>query len=229
MCAAVSGRCFTSQFLFGKSANRGECLQPCRRSYLVKDEDGNELRLENNRVMSAKDLCTVRFIEEMKKAGVKGFKIEGRNRDARYVDKVVRIYRKALDKKLSEKEINESAEELDKVYNRGFSEGFYLKAPGVEDFSKAENSSAKERKSFAGKVSHYYSGIGVGLLKLSSELKQGDKIIVIGKTTGFLECQVDSIEKENKKISKGVKGDEVGIKLPRVRKNDEVYVVEENF
>ena len=106
MCVAVSGRCFTSQFLFNRSANRGACLHPCRRSYVVKDkQEGWELEIENNKVMSAKDLCTLPFVEKMKSAGITCFKIEGRNRDPRYVDTVVRIYRKALDKKLNKKEI----------------------------------------------------------------------------------------------------------------------------
>ncbi|MEI6243032.1 MAG: U32 family peptidase, partial [Chlamydiota bacterium] len=103
LCVSESGRCFTSQFLFKRSANRGDCLQPCRRAYQVKDEEGNQLKLVNNTVMSAKDLCTLPFIEELKKAGVTSFKIEGRNREPEYVDTVVRVYRKALDKKLNEK------------------------------------------------------------------------------------------------------------------------------
>ena len=97
MCVAVSGRCFTSQFLFNKSANRGNCLHLCRRSYIVKDsQTGYELKLENNKIMSAKDLCTLKFIEKMKKSGIRFFKIEGRNRDARYVDAVVKVYKRAL-------------------------------------------------------------------------------------------------------------------------------------
>src|SRR3989344_3230260 len=105
MCVSISGRCFTSQFLFKKSANRGECLHPCRRTYTITDEENNELKLENSCVMSAKDLCTLPFIDKMKKAGITSFKIEGRNRDPRYVDAVVRIYRKAIDKKLTKQEI----------------------------------------------------------------------------------------------------------------------------
>ena len=106
MCLAVSGRCLMSQFLFNKSANRGECIHPCRRSYIIKDEqEGYELEIENNHILSAKDLCTLPFIEKLKKAGITCFKIEGRNRDARYIDSVVRIYRKALDKKLTKQEI----------------------------------------------------------------------------------------------------------------------------
>ena len=157
MCVAVSGRCFTSQFLFNKSANRGECLHPCRRSYLVKDkQEGYELELENDKVMSAKDLCTLPLIEKMKKAGITVFKIEGRNRDPRYVDTVVRIYRKALDKKLSKKEIERGMKELESIYNKGFSSGFYLGKPTPKDFASMEHSASAIKKHFIGKILHYF-------------------------------------------------------------------------
>ena len=226
MCVALSGRCFTSQFLFNRSANRGQCIHPCRRSYLVKDlQEGYELKLENNKVMSAKDLCTLPFIEKLKSAGIKAFKIEGRNRDARYVETVVRIYRKALDKKLTEQEIQEFLEELKKVYNRGFSSGFYLGSPTNEDFAKVEHSAATEKKHFIGKIEHYYSKAQVGTIKLVSNLKVGDEIVIIGNKTGIKKTKINSIEIKNKSFSKATKGQEVGIKLPLVRKNDQVYVV----
>ncbi|VVB82127.1 Peptidase family U32 [uncultured archaeon] len=225
MCVAVSGRCFTSQFLFNKSANRGECLHPCRRSYLVKDEEGNELKIENSRILSAKDLCTLPFIEKMKKAGIKSFKIEGRNRDARYVDAVVKVYRKALDKKLNKKEIGEGIKELEKIYNKGFSSGFYLKMPTSDDFSKTEHNSSPEKKHFVGRITHYFDNVGVAAIKLVSELKIGDKVIVIGKTTGIVHSEVNSMEMKNKSVLKAGKGNEVGIKLPKVRQNDEVYLI----
>ncbi len=225
MCVAVSGRCFTSQFLFNKSANRGECLHPCRRSYVVKDEEGNELKIDNSRIMSAKDLCTLPFIEKMKKAGIKAFKIEGRNRDARYVDTVVRIYRKALDKELSQKEIKEGIKELEKIYNKGYSSGFYLKIPTADDFAKMENNASSEKKHFVGKITHYFNRAGVAAVKLVSELKLEDEIVVIGKMTGIIHSSVKSMQIKNRCIKKAKKGDEVGIKLPIVRKNDEVYLI----
>ncbi|MDO8528460.1 MAG: peptidase U32 family protein [Nanoarchaeota archaeon] len=229
MCVSVSGRCFTSQFLFNKSANRGECLHPCRRTYLVKDEEGNELKIENSRIFSAKDLCTLPFIEQMKDAGIVSFKIEGRNRDARYVDAVVRIYRKALDKKLTEKELKDSLKELERIYNKGYSSGFYIKLPTSDDFSKTENSSATEKKHFVGKVIHYFDKVGVAAIKLNSELKIGDEIIIIGDLTGIISSKVSRIEINKKIVSKAKKGSEVGIKLPKVRKNDEVYVLIKNL
>ena len=228
MCVSVSGRCFTSQFLFNKSANRGECLHPCRRTYQVKDEEGNELKVNNSRIFSAKDLCTLPFIEKMKQAGITSFKIEGRNRDARYVDIVVKIYRKAIDKKLTEQELKQSIEELRKVYNRKFSSGFYNKIPTSDDFTNTENSEATEKKHFVGKVLHYFSKLGVATIKVASQIKVGDNIIIIGKTTGIEKAKIEQIEIKNKPVQKAKKGDEIGIKLKKVRKNDEVYVVIKN-
>ncbi len=229
MCIAVSGRCFTSQFLFGKSANRGECRHPCRRSYIVKDtQEEFELGVENDKIFSAKDLCTLPFIEKMKQAGIKSFKIEGRGRDARYVESVVRVYRKALDKKLTKKEIDDGIKELKKVYNKGFSSGFYLKIPTAEDFSKTEHSTATEKKHFVGKVIHYFPKAEVAAVRLVSELKVGDEIVVIGNETGIIKSKIKRIEIKNKSIDKAKKGDDVGIKLSLVRKNDEVYVIKKN-
>jgi len=229
LCVSISGRCFTSQFLFNKSANRGECLHPCRRTYIVKDDEGNELKLENSRVMSAKDLCTLPFIEKMKKAGIKAYKIEGRNRDARYVDTVVRIYRKALDKKLSEQEIKEGIKELEKIYNKGYSSGFYLKMPTRDDFARIEHNASNEKKHFVGKVTHYFDKIKVAAVKLVSDLKLGDEIIIIGKTTGIVKEKINSIEINKKSINKAERGDEIGIPVSDfVRKNDEVYLIIKN-
>lgn len=229
MCVAVSGRCFTSQFLFNRSANRGECIHPCRRSYKITDkQEGYELELENDKVLSAKDLCTLPFIEKLKKAGITSFKIEGRNRDPRYVDVVTRVYKNALDKKLTKKEVENSLEELKNVYNREFSSGFYLGLPTKDDFARVEHSAAKEKKHFVGKVLHYYPKVKVATIKLVSNIKVSDSIVVIGKTTGIKNSKINSIEIKNKKISKAKKGDEVGIKLPLVRKNDEVYIIKKN-
>jgi len=226
MCVSISGRCFMSQFLFNKSANRGQCIHPCRRSYIVKDkQEGYELEVENDKIMSAKDLCTLPFIEKLKKAGIKTFKIEGRNRDSRYVDTVVRVYRKALDKKLTKAEIKEAIEKLKKVYNRSFSSGFYLGVPTSDDFAKIEHSAATEKKHFVGKINHYFPKIQVATIKLVSELKVGDKIVVIGKTTGLEKAKVERLEIKNKSVEKAKKSQEVGLKLPLVRKNDEVYKI----
>jgi len=226
MCVSVSGRCFTSQFLFGKSANRGECIHPCRRTYTVKDtQEGYELKLQNNKVLSAKDLCTLPFIEKMKKAGITSFKIEGRNRDPRYVDTVVKVYRKAIDNKLSKKQIKQGIEELKKVYNREFSSGFYLKMPTSDDFAKIEHSASTEKKHFIGKITHYYPNIKVATIKLVSTLNIGDEIIIIGKTTGLEKSKINRIEIKHKPVKRAIKGQEIGIKLHKCRKNDDVYVI----
>jgi len=230
MCISVSGRCFMSQHLFNSSANRGQCIHPCRREYIITDtQQGKQLKVQNNHILSAKDLCTLPFIEKLKSAGITCFKIEGRNRDPRYIDTVVRIYRKAIDKKLTEKEIKKSLEELKSVYTKGFSSGFYLGMPTSDDISKTEHSSATKKKHFVGKIKKYYPKIKVAEIKLVSELKLNDEIIIVGKTTGLVKQKVLSMEIKNKQIKKAQKDDEVGIKIiSKVRKGDDVYVVKEN-
>jgi putative protease len=226
MCVSESGRCFTSQFLFNRSANRGDCLQPCRRSYTINDEEGNELVLENNTVMSAKDLCTLPFINKIKAAGVKAFKIEGRNREPEYVDTVVRVYRKAIDKKLNEKQIKEELKELNKVYNRGFSSGFYLGTPTNDDFARVEHSSSSQRKEFIGEVVHYFPKVSVAAIKINAgEIKIGDELLIMSEKTGLVRHKIDRIEINRNSVSTAVKGNEVGIKIFGVRKKDLVYKI----
>jgi len=229
MCVSVSGRCFTSQFLHCKSANRGECAHPCRRAYKVIDDEGNELRLENNRIMSAKDLCTLPFINKMKKAGIRAFKIEGRNRGAEYVSLVTKVYRKALDKKLSAAEIKSGLEELRKVYNRGFSSGFYIKMPTADDFSCSDSGEAGETKQVIGRIEKYWPKVGVAAVKIfARRLKLGDEIYISGDKTGIKRAKIESMEINHKRVEEAKKGQLVGIKVPQCRKNDEVYLIEKN-
>lgn len=228
MCVAVSGRCFMSQYSQGASANRGQCAQLCRRSWQITDDSGNKLKLENSRVMSAKDLCTLPFIEEMKKAGIKIFKIEGRNRNPEYVYTVVREYRKALDKKLSHEEIVEGLDRLKKVYNRGFSSGFYLKMPTADDFSFSENGEQSEKKEFVGKVYKYWPKSKACAMKLNAgKIKVGDEVYLTSDSMGIKRAKVKSIELERKSVKSAKKGDDIGIdfgvKLP---KGTEVYVIQ---
>ncbi len=226
MCVAVSGRCFMSQELFGRSANRGMCTQVCRRSYTIRDDEGRELKVNRNTVLSAKDLCALPFMDKLKEAGIVSFKIEGRNRDARYVDTVVKVYRKAIDRNLTKEEVEEGLKELEKVYNKGFSSGFYLGVPTNDDFSTVENSAATTEKKFVGKITHYYPKAGVGtILILTGELKVGDNIAVIGRTTGIENLKISTMEIGKKPVSVVTKGEEVGIKLPRVREGDDVYLI----
>ncbi|PIN77812.1 protease [Candidatus Woesearchaeota archaeon CG10_big_fil_rev_8_21_14_0_10_34_12] len=226
MCVSVSGRCFTSQFLQNKSANRGQCTHPCRRFYSIRDQDGYELKLENNRVMSAKDLCCLPFIEKLKQAGIISFKIEGRGRNPEYVYAVTKIYRKALDNKLSQKELNESMEQLKKIYNRGFSSGFYIKLPTSDDFSRSEHGESTERKEFIGKIDKYWPNISVAAFKLNSgKLKIGDEVYIIGDKTGIKRTRISSMEINNNPIKQANKSQIIGIKLPECRKGDDVYLI----
>jgi putative protease len=228
MCVSISGRCFTSQFQDNLSANRGKCSHPCRRAYEIKDltNPKRKLRLENNRVMSAKDLCTLPFVEQMKKAGITSFKIEGRNRNAEYVSIVIREYRKALDKKLSKKEIKQSITNLKKAYNRGFSSGFYLKMPTSDDFSFTENGEQTEFKEYVGRIEKYWPKAKAASLKMhAGKIKVGDEIYLISKDKAIKRIKVPSMEKHRKKIKQAKKGDEIGIKLHACERGTLVYKI----
>jgi U32 family peptidase len=226
MCVAVSGRCFMSQHVHGLSANRGKCAQLCRRAWHVKDDNGNELKMENSRVMSAKDLCALPFIDRMKKAGIVSFKIEGRNRSPEYVYTVVSEYRKALDKDLSRAEIVSGIESLKKVYNRGFSSGFYLKVPTNDDFSFSENGEQSESKIFVGKVYKYWPKVGAcSVLINTGKLKVGDEVYLISDDIGVKRSVVKSIELKGKSVDVAKKGDDVGVDFGMRVGKCEVYVV----
>ena len=227
MCVAVSGRCFMSQYTHGLSANRGQCAQLCRRSWDIKDDSGNELKLENSRVMSAKDLCTLPFVGKMKTAGITSFKIEGRNRSPEYVYTVVGEYRKALDKKLSHAEIVSGIDNLKKVYHRGLSSGFYLKMPTADDFSFSENGEQKEKKVFVGKVYKYWPRAGVCSVKMNTgKLGVGDEVYLIGDGKAVERVVVKSIELEGKGVNSVKKGDDVGVDFGvKVRNGTEIYVI----
>jgi len=227
MCVAISGRCFMSQHLCGKSANRGKCLQMCRRAWKISDERGNELKLENSRVMSAKDLCALPFVEKMKAVGVKSFKIEGRNRGAEYVSVVTGEYRKALDSKLSRKDILMGLENLKKVYHRGFSSGFYLGTPTSDDFSFSEHGEQEERKEFVGKVSKFWRKAGAASVLINTgKLKVGDEVYLMSDEIGVRRSIVKSIELEGKTVEMAKKGDDVGVKFGCVVASGvEVYVI----
>ncbi len=228
MCVSVSGRCFTSQFQNGLSANRGQCTHPCRRAYEITDltDKRRKLKLENNRVMSAKDLCTLPFIEKMKRAGIISFKIEGRNRPPEYIRTVVTEYRKALNKKLSHKEILESIGELKKAYNRGFSSGFYFKMPTSDDFSFSENGEQTEFKEYVGRVEKYWPKIEVAEIKIhTGKLSVGDVIYLIEENSAVKKMKVAHMEQKKKGVDAVKKGEMVGIKIPGVRRGTKVYKI----
>ncbi|MFH1521702.1 MAG: U32 family peptidase [archaeon] len=230
MCVAVSGRCFMSQYTHGLSANRGKCAQLCRWSWNIKDDAGNELKLENSQVMSAKDLCTLPFIDKMKKAGITSFKIEGRNRSPEYVYTVVSEYRKALDKKLGRTEILAGLERLKKVYNRGFSSGFYLKMPTADDFSFNDNGEQSERKEFIGKAYKYWPKPKVASVKINAgKLKVGDEVYLIRKNEAIKRTVVKSIELDGASVKVAKKGDDVGIDFGiKVWNDTEIYLIRKN-
>jgi putative protease len=232
MCVSVSGRCFISQFLFDKSANRGDCLQPCRREYVVKDpEEGHKLKLDNNYVMSPKDLCTLGFIDKLIESGSSAFKIEGRNRSPEYVKTVVSCYRAAIDAyfdgKLTDSLKKKLVLKLKTVYNRGFSSGFYLGKPNDEDWSGVYGSSATTKKKYVGFVRNFYKKVKVAEIKLEAgDVKVGDEIMFQGPTTGVVEEVVKSMELDHKKVSNGKKGQHIAVKVSGVvRERDKVYLV----
>jgi len=231
MCVAVSGRCFTSQFMFGKSANRGDCLQPCRRQYEVKDkETGDELELGNDFIMSPKDLCTIPIIEKIIDAGVDILKIEGRARSPEYVSIVTKCYREAVDahseNRLTDELKKELMERLATVYNRGFSSGFYMGVP-LDNWTDSYGSKSTERKTFVGKVKNFYKKIKVAEILIQSHgLKVGDQMMIQGPTTGVVSQEIQSMQFNGKEVKSSKKGDRVGVKLEKEsRPNDKVFVV----
>ncbi len=233
MCIAVSGRCFMSHHLFGQSANRGECIQPCRREYEVYDTAANKsLLIGDDYVLSPKDLCTIEFIDQLIEAGIDSFKIEGRKRAPEYVAATVSVYRKAIDlyfkKKLTIEKKKEFLKELETVYNRGFSTGFYFGKPSSEDYAGVEGSKATTRKVYVGRVLNYFKKPKAAHILLESgKLKVNDKILIIGETTGLLEVTLDKIIVEEKSSKSAQKGDEVTFVISElVRRNDKVYLVE---
>jgi putative protease len=225
MCVSVSGRCFISQFEFNKSANRGECLQSCRREYIIEDEEGNKLKIGKNYVMSPKDLCALPFIDKLIKAKIDAFKIEGRNRSPEYVKIVTEVYREAIDKKNFNKK--RLLDKLKTVYNRGFSSGFFFGAPTKDDWINVYGSKATTRKQYIGKIIHFYNKINVAEIKIESiGLKVGDKLMIQGPTTGVYNQKINSMEINYKKIKKADKGKVVAVKLNNsARKNDKIYII----
>jgi len=238
MCVSVSGRCFLSQNQFGKSGNRGECVQPCRREYLITDkEEEFSFRLGNNYILSPKDLCTLPFIEKLIEAGISSFKIEGRNRNPEYVSTVTAAYRKAVDFYFANKTNKNFVEEfeffkkelvteLEKVYNRGFSTGFFLGKP-VDEWTKKYGSSSTTFKLYSGTVKKYFRKAGVAEIKIENEeFIKGDEIIFQGATTGSHSQIAGSIEIEHQQIQTAGRGQLVAVKTSlRVRPNDRVFVV----
>ena len=237
LCVAYSGRCFMSQHHNRLSANRGQCLQECRKKYKITDlEDSRrEFILDEDYILSPKDLCTIPILPELIKAGVTVLKIEGRAKGAEYVYNVTKAYRTALDliesNKFTQKKALKLTEELKKVFNRGFSTNFYLGTPTNDYWTKFYGSSATEKKSLLGRVDNYYvKEKVVSVILTQKELKEGDQVCFIGPTTGYYKTTVKNMRVNNKSSSmspKAKKGDEITFKITeRVRTSDTFYKIE---
>lgn len=233
MCISISGRCFISEYLFNRSANRGDCLQPCRRQYEIRDiEEGTCLEIGDGFVLSPKDLCTIEILDQLIEAGIYSFKIEGRTRPPEYVQTVVSMYRRAIDTYIETGILatdvkQECINQLQKVYNRGFSYGFYMGRPQA-DLAGVSGSAAREKKTYIGMVTHFFQKIDVAEIDLrNGPLSSGDTVLVTGKTTGAKRCVIDCLEVDHRSIVRAEKGMRVAVKLGfRVRKNDKIFLLQ---
>lgn len=233
LCMAISGKCFLSLDNYNHSANRGECYQVCRRGYRVTDLDGEyELDIDNEYIMSPKDLKTLDFLDRILKAGVKVLKIEGRGRSADYVKTVTRVYREAVNAyfigDFNEKNLAAWNEELKTVYNRGFWDGYYL-GKKLGEWSDSYGSKATRHKTYLGKVTNFFNKINVAEITLETAgLAVGESIMVTGQTTGVYEKVVDEIRLELKPVDSATKGQVCSIPAETVlRRGDKVFKVKE--
>ena len=229
-CLAISGKCYLSLHEYGASANRGSCYQLCRRGYSVTDlETGNTLEIDNKYIMSPKDLCTIEFMDKIIDAGVTVFKIEGRARSAEYVKTVARCYRDAADAVLAGKYTPEYASELKErlstVFNRGFWDGYYQGAR-LGEWSEVYGNKATKSKKYIGKVTNYFSNIGVAeILIETGSISVGDNVIIIGPSTGVVEVTVEEIRVDLKSTESAVKGEYCSIAVPeKLRRSDKLYL-----
>lgn len=231
LCMAISGKCYLSLHQLGRSANRGECMQVCRRGYIVKDRESDiELEVDNKYIMSPKDLKTIGFMDRMIKAGVRVFKIEGRARGPEYVSTVVSCYREALEACLDGTFDQEKRDAWDTrlatVFNRGFWDGYYLGSK-LGEWSNIYGSQATERKVYIGRGIKYFSKIGVGeFLIEAGELHVGDKLLVTGPTTGAMYLDLEEARVDLKAVETVPKGVYVSFKVPgKVRPADKLYKI----
>ena len=229
LCMAVSGKCYMSLDAANRSANRGECIQICRRSYTVTDnETGYQLEIDNKYVMSPKDLKTVRFIDRLMRSGVRVFKIEGRARGPEYVYTVVKCYKEAiqavLDGTFTEEKKDEWDERLATVFNRGFWDGYY-QGQKMGEWNKSYGSNATERKVYIGKGTKYYSKLGVAEFSVeATTFKVGDKMLITGPTTGVIYVTADEIHDDNGPVEVAQQGTRVSIAVPqKVRPSDKLF------
>ena len=231
LCMAISGKCYLSLHQLGRSANRGECMQVCRRGYIVKDRESDiELEVDNKYIMSPKDLKTIRFIDKMIEAGVRVFKIEGRARGPEYVQTVAGCYSEALDAYLAGTLTEEKKDEWDTrlatVFNRGFWDGYYL-GQKIGEWSNIYGSQATEKKVYVGRGVKYFSKLGVGEFYIeASEIKVGDKLLVTGPTTGAMYIDLEEARVDLGPVDTVPKGVYVSFKVPdKVRPADKLYKI----
>jgi U32 family peptidase len=229
LCMAVSGKCYLSLDNFNHSANRGACLQPCRRGYTVKDKESElELELDHEYIMSPKDLKTVDFLDKIIKAGIRVLKIEGRGRSPEYVKTVTRVYRQAVDSVIdgtyTQENIDRWNTELSSVYNRGFWDGYY-QGQKIGEWSDKYGSQATIRKEYVGKVTNYYANLNVAEIRIEAQpLNIGDIISISGATTGVYEGNIAEIRIDLRPAEQAVKGELCSIPVTSlVRRNDKLY------
>ena len=229
LCMAVSGKCYMSLHDANRSANRGECIQICRRSYILTDaETGNEIEVDNKYLMSPKDLKTIRFIDRLMESGVRVFKIEGRARGPEYVYTVVNCYKEAmqavLDGTFTEEKKDEWDRRLATVFNRGFWDGYY-QGQRLGEWNKNYGSNATEKKVLVGKVIRYFSRIGVAEVSVeATTFNLGDKLLITGPTTGALWLEAKEIRYDLKPVETALQRQRVSIPVPeKVRPNDKLF------
>ncbi len=229
LCMAISGKCYMSLHQYNYSANRGACLQACRRGYTVKEkETGKELYIENEYIMSPKDICTIHFLNKILDSGIKILKIEGRARSAEYVKTTTRCYREAIDAyktgSYSKERINTWQKQLSTVFNRGFWDGYYL-GQKIGEWSNVYGSKSIKRKEYIGKVNNYFTKIKVAEIIIETGyIQEGEEILIIGSTTGVIEMQVKEIRVDRKNVKSAKKGDVCSIPIPTfLRRSDKVY------
>ena len=244
-CVAESGRCFMSHDVFGKSACRGECTQPCRRRFVVKavdlyeDADGNpvhadakaQFEVEPHTVLSARDLCSLAFVDRLMAAGIASFKIEGRARNANYVKTVVSAYRRAVDAvadgSYTADLVAELTESVKTVFHREFSEGLYFGRPGARQFADSEDSLATEVKRHVGVVIDYFLKAGIAQVKIQDHpIRRGDRLQIHGPTTGVQELTLGEMRRDDETPAVGEKGTWVTFRAPRCRVGDKVFFME---
>jgi putative protease len=229
LCMAVSGKCYLSLHENNKSANRGECYQTCRKSYIATGkESGYELEIDNEYIMSPKDLCTIGFLDKIIDSGVRVLKIEGRARSAEYVKEVSSCYDEAvvaiINGTYNKEKIAAWRTRLSTVFNRGFWDGYYL-GQKIGEWNTNYGSSATKRKVYIGKITNYFTKLNVAEIKLENgDLNKGDTILVTGPTTGVIEYSLDEIRVDLKATDKASKGELCSIKSPDyLRRSDKVY------